>query len=220
LSVIRLGDSPEAWSRLGFRVDRNASAPASFILGSTLVELSGSGQPFEGWGFGTRASGPATAGTPADPGAGIDGLPLLAAPGEPPPPPPGHPNGITSIDHVVIRSPDLDRTTAALGEAGLEQAGGRTTTSYGDEMEQRFFWAGDVIVELVGPPEAGSGPAAMFGLALVSADLDATAAALGDLMGVPKPAVQEGRSIAGIRGAQVGVSLPLAVMSPHVKASR
>src|SRR5215211_5603294 len=49
-----------------------------------------------------------------------DGLPLLqAAPG----PPAGHgahPNGALVIDHVVALTDDMDRTLAALGEAGLE----------------------------------------------------------------------------------------------------
>jgi hypothetical protein len=58
----------------------------------------------------------------------------------------------------------------------------------------------------------------VFGLALVADDLDATAAQLGELLSTPKPAVQPGRRIAGLRGAQVGISVPVAVMSPHVRS--
>jgi hypothetical protein len=86
-----------------------------------------------------------------------------------------------------------------------------------------FFWAGDVIVELIGPDEGEpttDEPASVFGLALSATDLDATAAHLGDLLGTPKDAVQPGRRIAGLRGRQVGISLPIAVMSPHVRAGR
>ena len=36
-------------------------------------------------------------------------------------------------------------------------------------------------------------------------------------MGTPKDAVQDGRRIAGLRGKEVGIRLPIAVMSPHVR---
>ena len=87
-------------------------------------------------------------------------------------------------------------------------------------MRQTFFWAGDVILELVGPDEGEpvtDEPTSIFGLALVSADLAATATALGDLLGTPKDAVQPGRQIAGLRNRAVGIALPIAVMSPHVR---
>ncbi len=60
-------------------------------------------------------------------------------------------------------------------------------------------------------------PTSIFGLALVAADLDRTAETLGELLGAPKPAVQAGRRIAGLRHRQAGISLPIAVMSPHVR---
>ena len=53
--------------------------------------------------------------------------------------------------------------------------------------------------------------------AIVADDLDATAERLGELLGAPKDAVQTGRRIAGLRGAQVGITIPIAVMSPHVQ---
>jgi hypothetical protein len=86
-------------------------------------------------------------------------------------------------------------------------------------MRQTFLWAGDVIVELVAPDDGEprtDEPTSIFGLALVAADLDVTAASLGDLLGTPRPAVQQGRRIAGLRGREVGISVPIAVMSPHV----
>jgi hypothetical protein len=44
------------------------------------------------------------------------------------------------------------------------------------------------------------------------ADLDATAALLGDLLGAPKVAVQPGRRIATVR-ADAGLGVPVAFMS-------
>jgi catechol 2,3-dioxygenase-like lactoylglutathione lyase family enzyme len=144
---------------------------------------------------------------------------------------PSHPNGISGIDHVVVLTGDVDRTVAAFGEAGLEARGERHTDDYGSPMRQVFCWAGDVIVEIVGPEAAGAegtdsgqptphpDPASIFGLALVADDLDATGARLGDLLATPKDAVQPGRRIAGLRGREVGISIPIAVMSPHVRGT-
>ena len=155
----------------------------------------------------------------------IDGLRLLAASDQGPslnsvasqP----HPNGITSIDHIVVSTGDSQRSIAAFESAGFEVRGSRSTSSYGSPMRQTFFWAGDVIVELMGPDlgEATSeSPAQIFGLALVAADLDSTAAALGELLGTPKAAVQTGRQIARLRTNSVGIGLPIAVMSPHLSS--
>ena len=199
LTAIDLGDPPEAWRAAGFDV----ADDGTFTLGSTVVRCTASGGGFLGWRL-------------DDVDVDLDGLPSTWA---------GqaraavtHQNGITSIDHVVIRTGDVERTIAAFQRAGLEVRGGRSTTSYGAPMRQTFFWAGDVILELVGPDQgepATDETTSIFGLALVSPDLDATAAALEGLLGTPKPAVQEGRRIAGLRGKDVGIHLPVAVMSPH-----
>jgi hypothetical protein len=199
LLTVVLGDTPGAWRAAGFAV----SDAGTLTLGATTILLDGSGRGFVSW---------LLDGVTAE----VDGLPrspAAAAPG-----PAVHPNGISSIDHVVVRSGDCDRTVAAFETAGLEVRGGRSTTSYGSPMRQVFLWAGDVIVELVGPGEGEpttDEPTSIFGLALVSPDIDATAAALGPLLGTAKEAVQPGRLIAGLRGKEVGISVPLAVMTPH-----
>lgn len=131
-----------------------------------------------------------------------------------------HANGISSIDHIVVRTGDSERSIAAFEAVGLTSRRGRTTSSYGSPMLQTFFWLGDVILELVGPaagePTTDESPS-FFGLACVAADLSATAATLGDLLGTPRAAVQDQREIAGLRTQQVGVSVPVVVMSPHMK---
>jgi hypothetical protein len=199
LTTVVLGDRPEAWRAAGFEV----SGAGTLTLGTTTVLLDGSGGGFVSW----RLDG-----IDAD----LDGLPTTPADADPGPA--EHPNGIGRIDHVVVRTGDCGRTIAACEAAGLEVRGGRSTTSYGAPMRQTFFWVGDVILELVGP-DAGEPttdePTSIFGLALVADDLDATGHALGDLLGTPKDAVQAGRRIAGLRGKEVGIGLPLAVMSPH-----
>lgn len=208
LRTLVLGDPAEAWRAAGFAVDGSGR----LRLGSTTIVCDGSGTPFVGWAIDGLAAG---TGAPD----ALDGLRVVEPDRASAPTP--HPNGIVSIDHVVLRTGDCERTIAALCAVGFDVRGGRSTTSYGSPMRQTFFWAGDVILELVGP-DAGEPttdePTSIFGLALVAEDLDATAARLGELLGTPKEAVQAGRRIAGLRNKVAGIALPIAVMSPHVAA--
>jgi hypothetical protein len=142
----------------------------------------------------------------------IDGLATVAAPEPASSSPPTHANGATSIDHLVVTTPDLDRTTAALERAGLVA---RRTRDAG-AMHQRFFRMGEVILEVVGPPETdGTDPATFWGLALTVDDLEAAARLLGDRMGPIKDAVQPGRGIATLRHHDLGLPCPIALMSPE-----
>lgn len=141
----------------------------------------------------------------------VDGLLTLAPDDTPRPAAPGHPNTTTAIDHLVVATPDLDRTTEAFGAVGLEL---RRVRDAG-RMEQRFFRIGEVILELIGRPGAsGPGPASFWGLALTVADIDAAAALLGDHLGPVTDAVQPGRRIATLRHEAVGVPVPVAFLSP------
>lgn len=199
LRCVEVGDPPDAWRACGFDVD----ASGELLLGRTVVRCTGAGPAFTGWCI-DGVDGP------------LDGVPVTAPGGDSAPS--SHPNGIVRVDHLVLRSGDVDRTTTEFESAGLEVRGGRSTTSYGSPMRQVFLWAGDVIIELVGPDvdePTTDEPTTVLGLALVAADIEVTSDVLGDLLGTPKDAVQAGRRIAGLRGARVGVGLPLAVMTPH-----
>lgn len=210
LTHLVLGDDPDSWRTAGFDVDHSGR----FRLGHTEVLCLSLGEPgFVGWaldGIDGALDGLATADSHRSSAGGHA--------------PSSHPNGISSIDHVVVRTGDCDRSIRAFESAGLEVRGGRSTESYGSPMRQTFFWAGDVILELVGPdsdPDGAAEPTtdeatSIFGLALVADDLDVTAERLGDLLGTPKDAVQPGRRIAGLRHRDAGIGLPVAVMSPHV----
>jgi hypothetical protein len=145
----------------------------------------------------------------------LDGLPSLDLPPDAPIDAAGlHPNGTTGIDHVVVMTPDLDRTVGALGAAGLEARRVRDADAGGRPIRQVFFRLGEPVLEVVGPPEpSGDGPARFFGLALTVVDLDVTAAALGDRLGEARDAVQPGRRIATLRRS-AGCTTALAFMSP------
>jgi hypothetical protein len=57
------------------------------------------------------------------------------------------------------------------------------------------------------------GPARLWGISFLVPDLDATAAALGDLLGTPRDAVQPGRRIATLR-REANLGPAVAFMTP------
>ena len=81
-------------------------------------------------------------------------------------------------------------------------------------LQQVFFRAGEVILEMVGPVEPnGDGPAGFYGLAVNVDDLDATKAHLGDRCTDPKDAVQPGRRIATLKTRDLGIATAIAFMT-------
>ncbi|MGB0501850.1 MAG: glyoxalase, partial [Acidimicrobiales bacterium] len=100
--------------------------------------------------------------------------------------------------------------------AGLQRRRTRRFQVGVETRRQDFFWLGDVILELVGVDGAeGTGDATFWGLALECDDLDLAARRLGEALGTVKDAVQPGRRIATVRTKELGISVPIALMSPH-----
>jgi len=203
-----IADPPETWIAAGFTVDDDGSCR----VGSVRLRLAGpdAGNRIVSWAL--RDIPRAT--------TSIDGLPTEASSAEPPPEePPVHDNGVAMIDHLVILSPDVDRTIAALGAVGVELRATRQVDreQYGFDARQTFFRLGEVILELIGPDEpmddAAERPAGFFGLAYTVQDLDATAALLADHIGRVKDAVQPGRMITTLRHKDLGMSVATAFMS-------
>lgn len=200
LVELTVGSHPDAWRALGFALHDGAIA-----LGGTRIRPTGAGGGIASW---TLAGVQDVA---------LDGLATRVVE-EPPPLPdsPEHPNGATRIDHVVVQTPSLDRTVAALDDAGLAL---RRTREAGGGVRQGFVWVGDTILELVEPPDGDpSAPASFWGLVVVVEDLDRAAGVAGEALGQVRDAVQAGRRIATVRkDSDVGV--PLALMTPHVRAT-
>ena len=115
------------------------------------------------------------------------------------------------IDHVVVNTPDLERTSNALLLAtGAEL---KRIRDAGNGVRQGFHRLGDVIIEIVSTPSMPAGIASLWGFVLNVADVNEVAAYLGpDVLSPPKPAVQKNRLIATFRGA-VGLGVPVALMS-------
>jgi hypothetical protein len=203
IDELRVGDEPATWAAAGFHVDDDGVCR----IGAVRVRLLGRGD-------GERIRSWSLRGLPTPPHGSLDGVPTEASDREPCRPA-DHPNGAVAIDHVVLATPDTTRTVDALRAVGLEPRRTRHTDSYGAPLLQTFFRAGAVILELIGPEEPrGDGPAGFFGLAHTVADLDATAALLGDHLGRAKDAVQPGRRIATLRHRDLGMSVATAFMSP------
>jgi hypothetical protein len=208
IDEIVVGDPPEAWVAAGFTVDPDGVCR----IGTVRVRLVGRerGKRILEWSLRDLTTDLTT-----DLATGIDGLPSSVserAPAEPA----THANGSELIDHIVLATPDSDRTVAALEAVGFVARRTRQIDTYGAPMRQTFFRAGEVIVELVGPDEpSGDGSTAFFGLALTVTDLDGTAALLDGALGAPKDAVQPGRRIATLRHRDLGMSVAIAFMTPE-----
>ena len=204
IDELLLADAPERWSALGFTV-----LDGAMQLGTVRLRLAGAGagRGILGWSLRAISS------------TELDGLPTTRSQAPQPAAAPPHGNGIVRIDHVVAMSPALDRSVLALQEAGLDLRRVREQPTPAGAPRQAFFRLGAEILEVVQEPQhvveqhgGPDRPARLWGLALLSQDLDRTVQALAGAAGEPRPAVQPGRRIATLR-RDAGLALPVALMS-------
>lgn len=180
-----------------------------------MCRIGGVGVRLVGPEHGTGIVGWSLRGVPTDVHE-VDGVPTTAT-NEPPVTPAAHPNGVTSVDHVVLLSPDLARTVAALAALGVGPRRERDGELGGQPIRQIFFRLGEVIVEVVGAPNAaGDGPSTLWGMTYVVDDVEAIAEAFGDRTSPVKDAVQPGRRITTLRHREFGMSVRTALISPHI----
>jgi hypothetical protein len=192
LAGLAIADPPARWRSLGFSV----GAGDRLLVAGVELALGVAGRGITGW---TLRHAP--------PGAEIDGLPTSVTEAPPPERDGAHSNRALGVDHVVIVTPDFDRTAAALAGRGLEL---RRIRQAGDRR-QGFRRLGPTIMELVEAPEAGA--PAFWGLTIVVAELDVLAREHAQI-GEVRPAVQPGRRIAMV-DAGAGLSTRLALMDPQ-----
>lgn len=212
----QVADPRDAWTRAGFSVDSDAACR----IGGVGIRLLGYGTGIVGWSLGglpSYCSLDDLDGVPtrrSRPGGDIGQRSGVAASA-----PATHPNGVTAIDHVVLLSPDLGRTVAALAAIGVDPRRERMGELGGRPIRQIFFRLGEVIVEVVGSPETASeGPSTLWGITYVVADIDATAAFFGDHTTPVKQAVQPGRRVTTLRHHELGMSVRTAMISAPVLA--
>jgi hypothetical protein len=206
IDELTLADEPERWAQFGFEVWGDRCR-----LGDVDVRLAGDGS---GGGI-TRWK---LRGIESEE---LDGLPTrTSSSSETQGTAPTHPNGVIRIDHVVAISPAFERSVARLQDAGLDLRRVREEPTPAGAPRQAFFRLGAEILEMVAEPdevtERAGGPdrpVIFWGLALLTEDLEATAAAFAPHSGDPRPAVQPGRRIAAVKRS-AGLCAPVALITP------
>ena len=210
IDELLVADLPSAWRAAGFTVEGDLCR-----VGAVRIRLVGRDR-------GTGVVGWSLRGIPEERlvAGALDGLPTTVSTA-PATKPAEHPLGVTCIDHVVLASPDLARTVAALDAVGLVVRGERDTTLGGAPLRQVFFRLGDVVLELIGSPDAtNSGPTTVWGLTHTVSDIDAAAGLLGEHTGGVKDAVQPGRRITTVRHKALDISVATALITPGGRVVR
>ncbi len=204
IDTLQIADDPGRWRDLGFLVDEGGICR----LGATTLRLEGADAQ--------NRTGIVCWTLSGSPGSGpVDGLPTVRhaqAPVVAAPPPPAHPNSAFSLDHIVVGTPDFERTLAAIAGAGMKLRRTRETAS---GLRQAFFRHGEAILEVVGPrleaSEASVEPARFWGLVANVGDIEHAARIAGPRLGRVHDAVQPGRRIATY-SAEANLSVRLALI--------
>jgi hypothetical protein len=199
LAGLVVADPPEVWEAIGFTVEGGICR-----VGPVAVRLAGPerGRGIVAWSLRDAGS------------TDLDGLDTAVADG-PAEPGAAHPNGVTGLDHLVVLTPSLERTGAALERAGMPLRRIREAGTADRPVRQGFRRIGDAVLELVESPDLDAdAPARFWGLVFVARDLEALAKRLGDRLGEARDAVQPGRRIATLRRS-AGLGMPAAFMTPE-----
>lgn len=197
LVAVQAGGTSDPWVAAGFACDLRTRVP----LRNGTLEFTGGSPGLSGL----------TVDSPGDVVNEIEGIPLHRGKAVPAV---DHPNGCYEIDHLVILTDLLERTSHAVTQAlGLECRRVRET----DEVRQGFHRFGErgAIIEIVERSDVRR--VGLFGVVFNTIDLDGAIERLGpDSIGAARPAVQPGRRIATVRrGAGLGV--PTALMTPDTR---
>ncbi|MBX7450717.1 VOC family protein [Mycolicibacterium sp. 3033] len=202
IDTLMVADPPSAWADAGFTVD----ADKTCRIGTVGIELVGrdSGFGIVGWSLGEL---------PPHTGDDVDGIPTVGS-DVAPSAAAVHRNGVTAIDHVVLMSPDLDRTVSALGRLGVHPRRQRDAQVGERAIRQIFYRFGESIVEVVGSPATPNpGPSTLWGITYVVSDIDEAARFFGDRTSTVRAAVQPGRRITTLRHHDLGLSVRTALIS-------
>lgn len=201
-----IGGRTEPWQAIGL----NFASPDRAFVGNTWLRFNAQLTPgLRSWVLFAEAS--------ESPTKTIDGLATNFVDQVPPAPDlevvssDGPRLEIVGVDHVVVNTPNLQRTSDAIALA--TGAPLKRVRDAGGGVQQGFHRLGGVVIEIVSSPKMAPGCATFWGLVLTVDNIDAMYDFVGpDVISAPKPAVQPGRRIATFRsGAQLG--LPVALMT-------
>ena len=200
LAELVVESSVEPWLRLGLDVTNDAAR-----LGAVTLRFVPGARGIVAWGL---------AGVPPEcrPLRAIDGLDTYEL-SEPVVAGTAHAFDVVSFDHVVVMTSSLERTCGA-----IEHATGAALKRVREAgpVRQGFHRMGEAVVEVVESSAVTASTASFWGVVWNVADLDGLCERLGPSVISPaKDAVQPGRRIATVR-AEIGLGLPVALMTPPV----
>lgn len=202
-----IADNASAWASAGFHVEEGGLVR----LGEITLRLVGKGTG--GSNLGAGIVGWSFQGLPKNI-AYLDDIPCTSPAPPSTKPAVSHPNGCESVDHIVLRSPDAERTIQRLAEANIYPI--RETSTVRKGVRQVIFRPSTAIIELVQSKNTENSPPYIWGLTLVTGDVDKTHASLEKTTKAPWPAVQPGRRMTVLDNKAHGLSVALAFMTPHV----
>ena len=198
IAELVVGGLPDPWESFGFAKLSHEGSRTLFSLGDVALAVDSSLTP--GMARWTLAGAPSLPDT-------IDGIAthhtaegFTGEPGR---------IGCLGVDHVVIRTDNLDRTCTTITESTGAEV--RRVRDAGGGVTQAFHKLGAVVVEVVAGGDHVQAPH-LWGFVVNVSDLDAVATWAGpDVVGTPKPATQPGRRIATARSG-AGLGVPFALM--------
>ena len=203
LVALHASGSPEPWQQLGISCVSDVCQLADVQL---HLNSHSSGSELVSWTIDVGRAGQVD----------IDGIPttLVASSLDVAPTSAIGAQRIVSLDHVVVNTDNLDRTTAAIErELGVPM---RREREVGNGVVQRFHKLENTIIEVVTGPHVSGVGASLWGMVVSVDDLFEWAESVGqDIVSPPKKATQPGRYIATVRSS-AGVGVPFALMTPHV----
>jgi hypothetical protein len=201
LVALHAGGQRSPWQSIGLTCDESTC-----ILSDVVLSFSGVSSGLVGWTFSSDR----------DELVSVDGISTTLVsqfPLHPAQSPLGS-QRIVGLDHVVVTTDNIDRTSTAITEVlGLEV---RRERQLGNGAVQRFHKLDNTIIEVVSGPHVTSPGASLWGMVVSVDDLFDYCEEVGDAVtSPPKKATQPGRYISTVRSS-VGLKIPFALMTPHV----
>ncbi len=140
-----------------------------------------------------------------------------------------HPNGVSSIDHIVMKVNSSAHAEEALGALGINKI--RETINTEKKISYSFYRPGGLILEVVAAIPSADGltnetekPGSdglytnIWGITFVTRDIDHTHQYLKEITKPSWPAVQKNRRITTLDSKGIDISLRVAFITPHVRA--
>ena len=199
---LHIGDEPQVWKNLGFRVENKRCRVGTVDL---VFDQGSKGSGIHSWvlcnakfpNFGSIKT------------MSQDSISIERAL--------DHPNGCFGIDHVVLRVPEFSAGRIALEQIGALVGEPVPISESEPTILRSSVNMGEVVLELIGPEQLDPlADWALWGLVMSVREVDTCAKLLGPAVGKVKPAVQKNKCIMTVR-KEAGSSVAMAFLGPPTK---